>query len=63
MKKRKKISQEKIDLGKVLRSVGILFPITEDEVESFERLYGDEPVELPEKLRDPSFLYRDICGE
>jgi len=58
MKKRKQCSQEKLLLGKLFRSTGLLFPETEDEVLAFEKLYGSEPIELPEKLRNPSFLFK-----
>lgn len=58
MKKRKQCSQEKLSLGKLLRSTGLLLPETEDEVLAFEKLYGSEPIELPEKLKNPLFLSR-----
>jgi len=46
-------------LLKALRSYGYLFPETEDEVEMFEKLFGHEKIELPESLRDSSFLFRE----
>lgn len=57
--KRQKASEEKLALGKVLKSTGILLPETEDEIEAFNELYGNTPIELPEKLKNIDFLFED----
>ena len=57
--KGQKASAEKLALGKVLKSTGVLLPETEDEIEAFNTLYGNTPVELPEKLKTINFLFGD----
>jgi hypothetical protein len=57
--KKVKSSAEKLALGKALRSTGLLLPETEDEIDAFNQLYGNTPIELPEKLKTINFLFED----
>lgn len=61
MKKTKKQLDDELFIAallKTMRMTGYLLPETEDEVEAFEALYGKEQHELPEKLKDLSFIFK-----
>ncbi len=40
-----------------LRSYGYLFPQSDDEIESLNKIIGSTATELPESLKDSSFLF------
>lgn len=44
----KNMDDFEIDLFKSLRSYGYLFPVTREDVDRFEELYGDTDIESPE---------------
>jgi hypothetical protein len=44
-------------LNKALKSFGLLFPSTEEEVIEYEKRCGNTEIIMPEDLREPDFLY------
>lgn len=44
-------------IGKALRSYGYLFPQSEDEIESLDKIIGTTASPLPDSLKDTSFLF------
>lgn len=56
----KKSSDDKIAFEKALRSTGLLLPETDDEIEAYNKIYGDTPVELPERLKTTDFLFEKL---
>lgn len=63
MKKQSNIKQSSTEkkqaaaIEKALRSNGYLFPLSEDEIMSLDKIIGSTAIELPESLKDPSFLF------
>lgn len=55
-KKSNDIQQNKL-IEDALKTSGFLFPETVEEVEEFERIYGQTEVILPRELQEPTFLY------
>ncbi|WP_114940819.1 hypothetical protein [Mucilaginibacter endophyticus] len=45
-----------VDLEFLLRTNGFLFPETVNEVNAYERTFGDTDIILPDDMQEPSFL-------
>lgn len=61
-KSKKTISSEsdkKRSFEKALRSLGYLFPETEEEIKNLEEIIGSTNIPLPESLKDASFLFAE----
>lgn len=53
-------TQQELQIQRVLRTGGFLFPETIEEVKEFEKNFGDTDVILPEDLRTPNFLDKKV---
>lgn len=47
------------EFEKVLRSTGMLLPVTDDEILAFNNLYGDLNHNLPERFKTVDFIFDD----
>ena len=50
---------DSVDFVKALRSSGMLLPVTDDEVKSFNELHGELNHELPEKFKNLDFIFKE----
>lgn len=55
-RKKEAAFQESI-IEKILRTSGYAFPLTDNELKEFEKLFGTTEIILPPELNDPTFLF------
>lgn len=52
--------EQNLNIEKLLRTNGYLFPETVDEVDEYERKFGNTNIILPDDMQTPSFLEKAI---